>query len=85
MGFGRAVAFIMCAAFSLAVGQIGMRMAVQANVRGAADSRHSLGGTLRTTYPSGPLTGIKNPATLGRTLFSACWGRRLTPADEPPG
>ena len=36
IGIGRAIAFIMGAVFSLMVGQLGMRMAVQANVRHAA-------------------------------------------------
>ncbi len=36
IGFARAVAFVMGAGFSLMVGQLGMRMAVQANVRVAA-------------------------------------------------
>src|SRR5690606_24085651 len=43
MGIGRAVAFVMGAVFSLAIGQIGMRMAVEANVRVAAEARNSFG------------------------------------------
>jgi K(+)-stimulated pyrophosphate-energized sodium pump len=39
IGFGRAIAFIMGAFFSLMVGQFGMRMAVQANVRVASAAR----------------------------------------------
>jgi K(+)-stimulated pyrophosphate-energized sodium pump len=39
IGIGRALAFAMGAGFSLAVGQIGMRMAVQGNVRVASASR----------------------------------------------
>ena len=38
---GRAIAFIMGAGFSLAVGQIGMRMAVEGNVRVANAARTS--------------------------------------------
>ena len=39
VAIGRTVAFIMGAVFSLLVGQLGMRMAIQANVRVAAASR----------------------------------------------
>jgi K(+)-stimulated pyrophosphate-energized sodium pump len=39
IGFGRAAAFILGALFSLMVGQFGMRMAVQANVRMASAAR----------------------------------------------
>ncbi len=41
MAFGRMVAFIMGATFSLLVGQLGMRMAIQANVRAASASRRA--------------------------------------------
>jgi K(+)-stimulated pyrophosphate-energized sodium pump len=58
IGFGRAVAFIMGATFSLMVGQIGMRMAVQANVRVAAESRNSFGGALKIAYRAGTITGM---------------------------
>jgi len=58
IGFGRAIAFVMGAGFSLAVGQIGMRMAVEANVRVAAESRKSFGGALRIAYRAGTITGM---------------------------
>lgn len=58
IAIGRAVAFIMGAVFSLTVGQIGMRMAVQANVRVAAESRNSFGGALRIAYRAGTITGM---------------------------
>src|SRR3990172_1036938 len=41
VGIGRAIAFIMGAGFSLTVGQLGRRMAVQANVRVASAARRS--------------------------------------------
>ena len=47
IGFARAIAFIMGASFSLMVGQLGMRMAVEGNVRVAAESRKSFAGALR--------------------------------------
>src|SRR5512134_3584035 len=43
IGLGRAIAFVMGASFSLTVGQIGMRMAVQGNVRVASAARRSFG------------------------------------------
>ena len=58
IGFGRAIAFIMGAGFSLAVGQIGMRMAVEANVRVAAESRKSFAGALQIAYRAGTITGM---------------------------
>jgi K(+)-stimulated pyrophosphate-energized sodium pump len=58
IGIARAIAFIMGAGFSLAVGQIGMRMAVQGNVRVAAASRKSFGDALRIAYRAGTITGM---------------------------
>ncbi|MCC7354094.1 MAG: sodium-translocating pyrophosphatase [Anaerolineae bacterium] len=58
IGIGRAVAFVMGAGFSLMVGQFGMRMAVQGNVRVAAAARHSFGDALRIAYRAGTITGM---------------------------
>ncbi len=58
IGLGRAIAFVMGASFSLAVGQIGMRMAVQANVRVASAARKSFGELLRIAYRAGTITGM---------------------------
>ncbi len=58
IGIARAIAFIMGAGFSLTVGQIGMRMAVQGNVRVAAASRKSFGDALRIAYRAGTITGM---------------------------
>src|SRR5678815_2051254 len=49
---------IMGAGFSLAVGQIGMRMAVEGNVRVASASRRSFGDALRIGYRTGTITGM---------------------------
>ncbi len=57
-GFGRAIAFVLGASFSLIVGQIGMRMAVQGNVRVASASRRSFGDALRIGYRTGTITGM---------------------------
>lgn len=58
VGLGRALAFVMGAGFSLAVGQIGMRMAVQGNVRVASAARRSFGDSLRIAYRAGTITGM---------------------------
>ncbi|MBM3145976.1 MAG: sodium-translocating pyrophosphatase [Chloroflexi bacterium] len=58
IGIGRAVAFAMGAGFSLIVGQIGMRMAVQGNVRVTAASRRSFGDSVRIAYRAGTITGM---------------------------
>jgi K(+)-stimulated pyrophosphate-energized sodium pump len=58
IGFARAIAFVMGAGFSLTVGQIGMRMAVQGNVRVAAASRRSYADALRIAYRTGTITGM---------------------------
>ncbi|MGA2112939.1 MAG: sodium/proton-translocating pyrophosphatase, partial [Anaerolineales bacterium] len=47
VGLGRAIAFVMGAGFCLLVGQLGMRMAVQGNVRVANAARKSFGDSLR--------------------------------------
>ncbi|MCZ2127274.1 MAG: sodium-translocating pyrophosphatase [Anaerolineales bacterium] len=58
IGIARAVAFVMGAGFSLMVGQIGMRMAVEGNVRVASASRKSFGDALRIGYRAGTITGM---------------------------
>ncbi len=58
IGIARGVAFIMGAGFSLAVGQIGMRMAIEGNVRVASASRRSFGEALRIAYRAGTITGM---------------------------
>lgn len=71
IGIARAVAFVMGAAFSLTVGQIGMRMAVQANVRVASASRRSFADSLRIAYRAGTITGMLTDGLglLGGTLI----------------
>ena len=58
IGIARALAFVMGAGFSLLVGQIGMRMAVEGNVRVASASRRSFGDALRIAYRAGTITGM---------------------------
>lgn len=58
VGIGRAAAFIMGSLFSLMVGQFGMRMAVEGNVRVASASRRSFSEALKIAYRSGTITGM---------------------------
>ena len=46
------------AAFSLMVGQLGMRMAVQGNFRVASAAMRNFGDALRIAYRSGTVTGM---------------------------
>lgn len=76
VGLGRAAAFIMGAFFSLMVGQFGMRMAVQGNVRVAAASRYSFSEALKIAYRSGTITGMLTDGLglLGGTLIFVIFG-----------
>ncbi|MFN2189842.1 MAG: sodium/proton-translocating pyrophosphatase, partial [Candidatus Promineifilaceae bacterium] len=58
VGVARAAAFVMGALFSMTVGQLGMRMAVQGNVRVASASRRSFGEALKIAYRTGTITGM---------------------------
>jgi K(+)-stimulated pyrophosphate-energized sodium pump len=76
IGFGRAIAFVMGAVFSLMVGQFGMRMAVQANVRVASASRRSFAEALKIAYRAGTITGMLTDGLglLGGTLIFIIFG-----------
>ena len=58
IAWGRAIAFIMGSLFSLLVGQLGMRMAVQGNVRVTQAARRGFGESLRIAYRAGTITGM---------------------------
>ncbi len=76
IGLGRSLAFVMGALFSLSVGQIGMRMAVQANVRVADASRRSFGESLKIAYRAGTVTGMLTDGLglLGGTIIVIVFG-----------
>jgi len=76
IGFGRAIGFVMGAIFSLMVGQIGMRMAVQGNVRVASAARTSFGDALRIAYRAGTITGMLTDGLglLGGTIIFIYFG-----------
>lgn len=77
VGIGRAVAFVMGAGFSLMVGQLGMRMAVEGNVRVAAAARTSFKDALRIAYRTGTITGMLTDGLglLGGTLIFMLFGK----------
>jgi len=58
IAIGRTLAFILGATFSLLVGQLGMRMAIQANVRSASAARRSFNEALSIAYYAGTVTGM---------------------------
>ncbi len=58
IAIGRTLAFIMGASFSLIVGQLGMRMAIQANVRAASAARRDFTEALSIAYYAGTITGM---------------------------
>lgn len=58
MAIGRTVAFIMGASFSMMVGQLGMRMAIQASVRSASAARREFNEALSIAYYAGTYTGM---------------------------
>ncbi len=58
VAIGRTVAFLMGATFSLLVGQLGMRMAIQANVRTASAARRGFNESLSIAYYAGTITGM---------------------------
>jgi len=77
IALGRAGAFLMGSLFSLAVGQIGMRMAVLGNVRVAAGATRGLGEALRIGYRTGTITGMLTDGLglLGGTIIFMMYGQ----------
>ncbi len=76
IAIGRTVAFILGASFSLIVGQLGMRMAIQANVRAAAASRRGFNEALSIAYYAGTVTGMLTDGLglLGGTVIFIVFG-----------
>jgi K(+)-stimulated pyrophosphate-energized sodium pump len=74
---GRTIAFIVGATFSLMVGQLGMRMAIQANVRAASAARRGFNEALSIAYYSGTVTGMLTDGLglLGGTVIFIIFGR----------
>ncbi len=76
IAFGRAGCFILGSLFSLLVGQIGMRIAVAANVRVASASKRSFGEALKIAYRAGTCTGMLTDGLglMGGTLIFIIFG-----------
>jgi K(+)-stimulated pyrophosphate-energized sodium pump len=77
IALGRTIAFILGAFFSLIVGQWGMRMAVQANIRVASASRRGFNEALSIAYYAGTITGMLTDGLglLGGTVIFIVFGR----------
>lgn len=77
MAIGRTLAFIMGASFSLLVGQLGMRMAIEANVRAASAARRGFNEALSIAYYAGTITGMLTDGLglFGGTLIFIIFGK----------
>lgn len=77
IAIGRTAAFIMGALFSLTVGQLGMRMAIQANVRAASAARRSFNESLSIAYYAGTITGMLTDGLglFGGTIIFIIFGK----------
>ncbi len=77
VAIGRTLAFLMGATFSILVGQWGMRMAIEANVRTAAAARHNFTEALTISYYAGTITGMLTDGLglFGGTLIFIIFGR----------
>ncbi len=77
IAIGRAVAFVFGALFSLTVGQLGMRMAIQASVRSASAARRSFNEALSIAYYAGTITGMLTDGLglLGGTVIFIIFGK----------
>jgi K(+)-stimulated pyrophosphate-energized sodium pump len=76
VAIGRTVAFVMGALFSTTVGQLGMRMAIQANVRAASAARRNFTEALTIAYYAGTVTGMLTDGLglLGGTVIFIVFG-----------
>ncbi len=77
IAIGRTIAFIMGASFSLTVGQLGMRMAIQANVRAASAARRGFNESLSIAYYAGTITGMLTDGLglFGGTIIFIIFGK----------
>jgi K(+)-stimulated pyrophosphate-energized sodium pump len=77
IAIGRALAFVLGATFSLTVGQLGMRMAIQASVRSASAARREFNEALSIAYYAGTFTGMLTDGLglLGGTVIFIIFGK----------
>ncbi len=78
LGLGRSVAFVIGATFSIIVGQLGMRVAIEGNIRVAAEAaRENYNGALTVAYRAGTFTGMLTDGLglLGGTIIFMVFGK----------
>jgi K(+)-stimulated pyrophosphate-energized sodium pump len=77
IAIGRTLAFIVGATFSLLVGQLGMRMAIQANVRATSAAKRGFNEALSIAYYAGTITGMLTDGLglLGGTVIFIVFGK----------
>ena len=78
LGLGRSVAFVVGATFSIIVGQLGMRVAIEGNIRVAAEAaRENYNGALTVAYRAGTFTGMLTDGLglLGGTIIFMVFGK----------
>jgi len=77
MAIGRTLAFIMGATFSITVGQLGMRMAIQASVRSSSAARRDFTESLSIAYYAGTITGMLTDGLglFGGTIIFIIFGK----------
>jgi K(+)-stimulated pyrophosphate-energized sodium pump len=77
IAIGRSLAFVLGATFSLTVGQLGMRMAIQASVRSASAARRQFNEALSIAYYAGTFTGMLTDGLglLGGTVIFIIFGK----------
>jgi K(+)-stimulated pyrophosphate-energized sodium pump len=78
IGIGRMLAFIVGASFSTIVGQLGMRVAIEGNIRVAAEAaRENYTGALTVAYRAGTFTGMLTDGLglLGGTVIFMIFGK----------
>jgi K(+)-stimulated pyrophosphate-energized sodium pump len=77
IAIGRTIAFVLGATFSLTVGQLGMRMAIQASVRAASAAKRGFNEALSIAYYSGTVTGMLTDGLglLGGTIIFIIFGK----------
>jgi K(+)-stimulated pyrophosphate-energized sodium pump len=78
LGIGRSLAFIVGASFSMLVGQLGMRVAIEGNIRVAAMAvKGDYNGALTVAYRAGTFTGMLTDGLglLGGTIIFMVFGK----------
>ena len=78
IGFGRMLAFIAGASFSTLVGQLGMRVAIEGNIRVASKAvQENYNGALTVAYRAGTFTGMLTDGLglLGGTIIFMIFGK----------